>query len=748
MRRILVLVISLLLLSACSGINRGPAGMGEKASSVVKGSRGQYSGAFKPGPRFSAELSERIALQLKEMEGKGQSIPITLNDDVQRSVEYLLTDARKFMIRSLGRSTKYKTMMQDILREKGLPPDLVYMVLIESGFRADAVSPAKAGGPWQFISATGKRYGLEINEWVDERMDPVKSTYAAADYLSDLHDMFGCWYLSAAAYNAGEGKILKALKKYQAKDFWEIAQEDYLRDETKDYVPRLLAAILIAKDPARYGLTAIEYQDLWDYDEVAVTEPTDLDVIGKLVGVDEDSIRELNPHLKLWCTPLNQKNYRIRVPKGSGEDFYKAYALIPSKDRLKLSVHQVRQGETLKAIASRYGLSASTLKRFNNLRSTKLKFGQTIKLPVDAQEYMAKQKAYESRTAARLQQLEKSGNKVTYTVKSGDNPWAIARNFDINWKDIAAWNNIKDVKKIMPGTKLVLYLDGDKPNTKTSDKKSAGRIVATASSKDKVSKSDKKSLVNGKSDSKTSGADTKKSHIAPEKYTVQDGDTVWKIALRFKIRPEDLRRFNNLKDNRIRTGQVITLVQGTDHSDTPVEPVRTAKKADKKSPQTGDVQKSDLPGLKTVAAGSDNIGPVKKTKSSDSGSAGEYTVQKDDTVWNISQRFKCQPDEIKVANGLKDYSIKPGQVIKIPSASGVNQAHGTTTEKAKAKSSATKESSSENAKVRAYKVKNGDTVWKIARLFKVDPAQIRSWNALESDHIRPGDVLTIKDDKS
>jgi membrane-bound lytic murein transglycosylase D len=731
MRRLLISVFLLLFLSACAGVNRGPSGMGEKASAVVNDSRGQFSGDFKPGPQFSAELRERIALQLKEMEGKGQDVPVTLNDDVQKSVEYFLTDARKFMIRSLGRSTKYKGMMQGILREKGLPPDLVYMVLIESGFRVDAISPAAAGGPWQFIPATGKRYGLVINEWVDERMDPIKATYAAADYLTDLHDMFGCWYLSAAAYNAGEGKILKALKMYQAKDFWEIAQEDYLRDETKDYVPRFLAAILIAKDPARYGLTEINYEELWAYDEVVVTDPTDLNVISNLVGVNEDTIKDLNPQLKLWCTPLNQKNYRIRVPKGSGDNFYKAYALLPPKERLKLSVHQVKKGETLKSIGGRYGLSAATLARYNGLKSTKLRTGQVIKLPGDAQDYMAKQKTHESQVAARLQQIEKSGNKVTYTVKPGDTPWSIASTFDVNWKDVTAWNNIHDVTKVMAGTKLVLYLEGDKAGTKTAAKKSEGRIVATSSSKDKA-------------------VNSAESGLTKKKYTVQEGDSVWKIAARFEMRPEDLRRYNNLKGNRINPGQVLTLVYDKKASANTSEQAETVKAGDTKKVAEGEARKGESTGVKTVAAAPSDAVPTPKTKSSTTGSGGTYTVQKDDTVWKISQKFNCQPKEIQVANGLKDNSIRLGQVLKIPGAANVTKSEGSKSDKATSpvEKKSTKGSASGSDKVRAYKVKNGDTVWKIARLFNVEPAQIRSWNDMEGDHLSPGDVLTIKDKNS
>ena len=283
--------------------------MGSEAEKMIKESRVD-SGEFVPGPHFSEQIGKILAQQILEHGGRIGSLEIPMNEQVRSSVEYFLTDARKFMIRSLGRSNRYRAVMERILREKGLPPELVWLVLIESGFRVGAVSPAAAVGPWQFIAPTGRRYGLEINEWVDERQHPVKATYAAAAYLTDLYAMFGDWNLALAGYNCGEAKVQKGLRRFGVTNFWALSSCSFLRAETKDYVPKFLAAVVIASDPERYGLNGISPEPLEVWDEVAVTQPTDLSVIARLTGAGEEEIKALNPHLKLWCTPVEQSPVR------------------------------------------------------------------------------------------------------------------------------------------------------------------------------------------------------------------------------------------------------------------------------------------------------------------------------------------------------------------------------------------------------------------------------------------------------
>ena len=248
-------------------------------------------------------------------------IPIVINERVEHFVQYFQTTAKKIFVNWLARSERYIPFMRNLLKESGLPEDLVYMALIESGFNPYAYSRRKASGPWQFIYFTGKRYGLKVNWWVDERRDPEKSTIAAAKYLKDLYDLFECWYLAAAGYNAGEGKIINAMKRYRTEDFWELTKYRYLKRETKDYVPQMIAAALIAKDPERYGFVGIEYQEPLRYEKVNVPAVTDLRLIAKACEAPVEELKDLNPELLRWCTPPDSQKYEIRVPFGKKDLF-------------------------------------------------------------------------------------------------------------------------------------------------------------------------------------------------------------------------------------------------------------------------------------------------------------------------------------------------------------------------------------------------------------------------------------------
>jgi hypothetical protein len=237
------------------------------------------------------------------------------------------TNLRQFFSGALSRSGRYVPRMTTILEKEGVPPELAYLPLIESGFREHAVSRAGAVGPWQLISGTGRRYGLRIDRYVDERRDPVKSTQAAARYLRDLHDMFGDWHLSLAAYNTGEGNISRILERGRADDFWEMSDRGYLHHETEDYVPEFLAALQIAETPEAYGFDAPEQASI-RYDLVKVNRPLQLATVARLSGVSPDEIKELNPALHRGVIP--PQGYAVRLPKGTKETFEEALATYKS----------------------------------------------------------------------------------------------------------------------------------------------------------------------------------------------------------------------------------------------------------------------------------------------------------------------------------------------------------------------------------------------------------------------------------
>jgi len=348
--------------------------------------------------------------------------------------------------------------MRNLLKESGLPEDLVYMALIESGFNPYAYSRAKASGPWQFIYLTGKRYGLMSNWWIDERRDPEKSTLAAAKYLKDLYDIFECWYLAAAGYNAGEKKIAAAMKRYRTEDFWELTKYRYLKRETKDYVPQMIAAALIAKDPEKYGFFGIEYQEPLRYEKVKVPEVTDLRLIAQACEVPLDEIKELNPELSRWCTPPNFPDYELKIPFGKKELFSKNFENLCTGERFQFKTHLVKKGDTFSNIARLYRVDLEPILEMNRLnKRSRLAVGMNLLIPLP-KDYVPKP----DRTVKRKSEGTDHGSKpvetMTYTIKKGDTLWSIANETGVNLGALSRWNNLYPEKKLMPGDKLKIQM--------------------------------------------------------------------------------------------------------------------------------------------------------------------------------------------------------------------------------------------------------------------------------------------------
>ncbi|WP_374001214.1 lytic transglycosylase domain-containing protein [Bdellovibrio bacteriovorus] len=282
-------------------------------------------------PAVTAVTPENRALSLKEklkaLTAKSThtqsdnlifDLPVTYNKKVSKWVAYFQGGGNKWFRTWLQRSYKYMPFIQEELKRAGLPSDLAYMVMIESGFAANAISHADAVGPWQFIEATGSRYGLSKSWWLDERRDLKKSTLAAIRYLKDLHSEFGSWYLVAASYNMGESGLRRRIKKYGTKDYWALIKLDALPQETQDYVPKILAAMLIAKAPNLYGFRDLEKMDPLEYDVVLVPGGTDLEPLADHLGVTRKSLKDLNAELYLGYIPRQVQKHFIRVPKGAG----------------------------------------------------------------------------------------------------------------------------------------------------------------------------------------------------------------------------------------------------------------------------------------------------------------------------------------------------------------------------------------------------------------------------------------------
>lgn len=382
-------------------------------------------------------------------------IPLTLNSKVEYFLYYFQTKGKPSFSRWLSRSSRYIPMMKEILKKQGMPEDLVYLAMIESGFHMQARSIANAVGPWQFISETGRRYSLRIDQWIDERKDPVNATIAAALYLKELYGMFnGDWYLAAAGYNAGENKILRAISMYNTSDFWELSRGSYLKRETKEYVPKLLAAAIIAKEPARYGFTDIAYLPPIEFDTVTIPSRTDLELVARLSGTTYETIKDLNPDLRHWCTPPNYQDYELKIPKGSKPQFEAAYAQIPEDQRYTEKTfytrYHARKRDTVSSVAKRFGLTPQALRELNGLGSKSRIAGKSLVVP-------ARQTVdfgHEGRTDARS---DAKGNFAKYyTVKKGDTLVSLSKQFKVSAKLLSAWNNLKGKIALKPGRRIVV----------------------------------------------------------------------------------------------------------------------------------------------------------------------------------------------------------------------------------------------------------------------------------------------------
>ena len=317
------------------------------------------------------------------------NLPIVRNDKVESHIRFFHIAIRNRFEQWLTRLGHYKPIVENIFSEFNLPSDLVYLSLVESGFNPHAYSRARATGPWQFMKGTAVLYGLRVDQYVDERRDPIKSTIAAARYLRDLYDMFGAWPLAMAAYNAGEGKVMRALQKSRAESFWEIAQTKHIRRETKEYVPRFMAATIIAKNPDQYGFMQ-EPPAPHQFEEVVVHRSVRLQQIAMAAGIPFTELSRLNPELRRDVTPPDDQNYHLKVPVGSQEAVVQALDKIPTWKPTPLLVkkgknrgessgsYRVRGGDSLWTIAKRFNLSVAQLKARNGLTVRGIKPGDLL----------------------------------------------------------------------------------------------------------------------------------------------------------------------------------------------------------------------------------------------------------------------------------------------------------------------------------------------------------------------------------
>ncbi|UCG62005.1 MAG: LysM peptidoglycan-binding domain-containing protein [Candidatus Zixiibacteriota bacterium] len=458
-------------------------------------------------------------------------IPIVVNDRVKSSIVYYQTVGRDVFNKFLRRSKRYAPMMTKILAEYSLPRDLVYLSMVESGYNPHAYSWARAMGLWQFISSTGRRYKLYRNWWVDERKDPVKSTHAACQFLRDLYNQFGSWELAMAAYNGGPGRVSRQIKRQNTIDFWKLK----LKRQTMDYVPLIMAATIIAKNPEKYGFYNIEFEDEILWEEVEINKCLELSVVAKKIGCSLKELRDLNPELLRKYTPPNEKKYKLKIPPGTTQRFWAAYEDMPSPKETSWVKHKIRRGETVSTIAARYGVSQYAIFEANDLsRRSKIYAGKTLIVPVPLDSDY-------SGGSRRSRNREYTAKNSIYVVRSGDTMWDIARAFGTSVDALRRLNYIGRSSRIYVGQKLKIPSNATFLGEKNTVDRSSG-YVSTGSS-------------GGSSRSGSSGQISK--------HTVKSGDTVWDIARRYGTTTGKIRSFNGLgRSSRIYPGQILQIPTG------------------------------------------------------------------------------------------------------------------------------------------------------------------------------------------
>ncbi|MGI5830644.1 MAG: transglycosylase SLT domain-containing protein [Bradymonadia bacterium] len=460
----------------------------------------------------------------------------------------------------LQRSGKWQAMISRILREEGMPEDLLYLAMIESGFKTRVKSPASAGGMWQFIPSTGVSMGLIINEYVDERFDPEKSTRAAAEYLRKQYQRYHSWPLAMAAYNGGPGTVNVAIDRYNATDYFKLVEYGAMYDETRRYVPKILAAALIGKNPKVFGFEGLIYDEAWNFDVVELPARTKLDSVAKAARCSPELIAELNPELLKDYTPPYVNNYKLRIPAGSMQGFVERFDDLNKKYAKDNERVTLKFGQSIELLAEEIGVPARVLRALNGFDSRETApYGSEILVPKGAiarskkSEERRKDGENDHRTVVLVSSENFSfpdRNRYFYTTLRGDKLGVIAMHLGISKRQLALWNDLDPSAKLRPNMHLQVFLPKNKDISQIVLLAEQDARIIKKGSPDFAAWREER-LAQNKAQSKVSAT----SRSSSKYYTVQRGDSLSKIAKKFNVPMSHLLKWNKLKkSSTIKTG--------------------------------------------------------------------------------------------------------------------------------------------------------------------------------------------------
>jgi membrane-bound lytic murein transglycosylase D len=587
-----------------------------------------------------------------------EDIELQMNADVLRYVAYFTGAGRSTFERWLKRSGRYMELFRNVLQKEGLPPDLVHLVFVESGFNVNARSYAAAVGPWQFMRATSQLFGLNVNQWVDERKDPEKATVAAARYLKHLYGIFGDWPLALASYNAGEGTVMRAIKHQGTTNYWELR----LPKQTEEYVPQFMAALAISRDPVKYGFADVELDDPLKFDEIAIKGAVDLRSLAKLAECSYEDLKELNPSARSAVVRGVNGITTIRVPDGKSEVVQRNLAAGVELPSVNLTVrHRVRRGETLRAIAEHYSVSAVELARINHLgRGRPLRRGMMLTVPSSFRaprpEVLAVNHEDDPRHSTAYVPERRIGlpgkiegnsvpiDRLTHTVKRGETLAGIAGKYGVTVTELRRWNRLQSGSPMRIGTRLRIHAADDEPPVpkKTAAARPAPTAIARA-----ATAPEKPAVARAAGDAPVATAvpDSERAEppapvaappparaAEPRLHTVVRDETIGTVAVRYGVTPEQLREWNGLrKDEALEAGRVLEV------SEARVADARTLD-----TPAGGKSSKKDKP-------------------------VRVHVVRAGETILEIAGKNNVSVEALRKLNKLRSTRLTPGQQLKLPS---------------------------------------------------------------------------------